>query len=95
MRKYDKSFKEEAVKLSDEIGVKKAAEQLGVPYYSLAEWRGKRKAYGERAHVGSGTHRDEALNERERQLMREVEELQRANEILKDALGFFAKDRKR
>ena len=26
---YDKSFKEEAVRLSDEIGVKKAAEQLG------------------------------------------------------------------
>ena len=27
---YEKSFKEEAVRLSDEIGVKKAAEQLGV-----------------------------------------------------------------
>ena len=31
---YDKSFKEEAVRLSDEIGVKKASEQLGVPYYT-------------------------------------------------------------
>lgn len=37
MRKYDNAFTEEAVKLSDEIGIKKAAEQLGVPYYSLAE----------------------------------------------------------
>ena len=32
MPKYDKEFKEEAVKLSDEIGVKQAAEQLGIPY---------------------------------------------------------------
>ena len=31
---YKKSFKEEAVRLSDEIGVKKAAERLGVPLES-------------------------------------------------------------
>ncbi|PWV90553.1 hypothetical protein DFQ01_1421, partial [Paenibacillus cellulosilyticus] len=29
MKRYDKVFKEEAVRLSDEIGPKKAAEQLG------------------------------------------------------------------
>ena len=39
MATYEKSFKEEAVKLSDEIGIKKAAAQLGVPYYTLADWR--------------------------------------------------------
>ncbi|WP_211228331.1 hypothetical protein [Paenibacillus pinihumi] len=32
MNRYDKAFKEEAVRLSDEIGPKKAAEQLGVAY---------------------------------------------------------------
>ena len=47
MRKYDTEFKEEAVKLSDEIGVKQAAAQLGIPYCSLAEWRQKRKAFGD------------------------------------------------
>ena len=41
---YTKEFKEEALKLSDEIGVKKAAEQLGLPYYTLSSWRNKRKA---------------------------------------------------
>ena len=30
MRKYDREFKEEAVKLSDEIGVKQATAQLGM-----------------------------------------------------------------
>lgn len=40
---YDKSFKDEAVKLSDEIGVKAAASQLGIPYYTLSGWRNNRK----------------------------------------------------
>ena len=95
MRKYDKEFKEEAVKLSDEIGVKQAAAQLGIPYYSLAEWRQKRKAFGDHAFVGSGIRRDAPLSENERRLIKENMELRKANEILKDALGFFAKDRKR
>ena len=62
MKHYSKEFKEEALKLSDEIGVKKAAQQLGVAYYTLE---------------------------------RENAELRTANNILKDALGFFAKDRKK
>ena len=37
--KYSKEFKSEALKLSDEIGIKKAAAQLGIPYYTLADWR--------------------------------------------------------
>lgn len=41
MAKYSHEFKEEALKLSDEIGVKKTAPQLGVPYYTLADWRGR------------------------------------------------------
>lgn len=43
-----------------EIGIKKSGEQLGIPYYSLAEWRQKRKAYGKRAYVSSGVRRNEA-----------------------------------
>lgn len=35
MTTYDKSFKEEALKLSDEIGVTKAAAQLGIPYIKI------------------------------------------------------------
>lgn len=95
MRKYDKGFQEESVKLSDEVGVKQAAAQLGIPYYTLAEWRHRRKAYGDHAFVGTGIRRDAPLSENERALMKQVRELQKANEILKDALGFFAKDRKK
>ncbi|GGG16334.1 transposase [Paenibacillus abyssi] len=54
MKRYDKAFKEEAVRLSDEIGPKKAAEQLGVAYHTLQDWRKRRTLHGEGAHIGSG-----------------------------------------
>ena len=44
---YDKEFKLQALELSDEIGVKAAADQLGIKYYTLADWRRQRKARGE------------------------------------------------
>ena len=88
MAKYSREFKEEALKLSDEIGVKKAAQQLGIAYYTLADWRSIRR----------NTPPAKMLSveeQRIRELEREVTELQKANEILKDALGFFAKDRRK
>lgn len=88
--KYSKEFKEEALKLSDEIGVKKAAGQLGVPYYTLAEWRNNRKAKPAAEELS-----ETELRARNRELERENAELRMANDILKDALGFFAKDRKK
>ena len=94
---YDKSFKEEAVRLSDEIGVKKASEQLGVPYYTLTDWRRKQKRYGGSAYVGSGHKRISADPKEQRiyELEKENRELQRSNEILQEALGFFARNRRK
>ena len=44
MVKYSKEFKEQALLLSNEqLGVKKAAEQLGINYYTIAEWRKTRR----------------------------------------------------
>ena len=37
MSMHSKEFKAEALKLSDEIGVKKEALQLGLQYYTLAD----------------------------------------------------------
>ena len=94
---YDKSFKEEAVRLSDEIGVKKASEQLGVPYYTLTGWRRNERRYSTQAYVGSG-HKRVSADPKERriyELEKENRELQRENEILQEALGFFAKNRKK
>lgn len=90
MARYSKEFKAEALKLSDELGVKKAAAQLGLPYYTLADWRNNRK-YAEPEPELSEVE----LKIRNRELERENAELRVANEILKDALCFFSKDRKK
>lgn len=92
MKKYSKEFKTEALKLSDEIGVKKAAVQLGLQYYTIADWRKNRKAA--QAALKPILTEDE-MRIRNSELERENAELKRANDILKDALGFFAKDRKK
>ena len=89
--KYSKEFRGEAIKLSDEIGVKKACQQLGLPYYTIADWRKDRKINERETASLSPTEQIKQINE----LKKENEELKRANDILKDALGFFAKDRKK
>ena len=94
--RYDKKFKEEALRLGNEVGVRKASEQLGVSYNTMIEWRRRRNLHGDEAYAGSGNaYSTEGKSERETELERENAELRRANEILKDALGFFAKDRKK
>jgi transposase len=95
MRVFEKSFKEEAVKLSNEVGTKKAAEQLGIPASTLSGWRNARSKYQENAFPGSGKERIVPSNATEITLMRRMKELERANDILKEALGFFAKSQKR
>ena len=94
---YEKSFKEEAVRLSEEIGVKKAAEQLGISYNTLSDWRYKQKLHGNQAYVGSGHKRlpNDPKEQEIYELLKENAELRRSNEILQEALGFFAKNRKR
>ena len=88
---YSKEFKEEAIRLSDEIGSKKAAARLGIPYYTPAA----RRNHSKHKPKETATMSEEELHNRNRELEKENAELRVANNILKDALGFFAKDRKR
>jgi transposase len=88
MQRYSKEFREEAISLSDEIGPKKAAQQLGINYATLIDWRKKRKTKTEKE---KSTVEPKTVEE----LQKEIAELKKANDILKDALGFFALDRKK
>ena len=93
MVKYSKEFKEQALLLSDDIGVKKASRAAGSQLFDAgADWRKtrSRKAREERI-----TSDKTPLNERELTMQREIQELKKTNEILKDALGFFVVDRKK
>lgn len=94
---YDKNFKDEALKLSDEIGIKAASAQLGIPYFTLSNWRNSRKKYGANASVGTGHKRmsDDPKEQRILELEKENSELKHSNEILQEALGFFAVRRKK
>ena len=90
MKRYDQDFKTEALKLSDEIGVKKACEQLNVNYGTLAGWRKRRaKKNKEEKNVDSDIQKENS------RLKKEIAELKNANDILKDALIFFVQDRKK
>ena len=81
----------EKIQQGIQIGVKKAAAQLGLPYYTLADWRQQRKEHERKSTPLNGQEARELIE----RLERENRELRDANEILKDALGFFAKDRKK
>ncbi|MGI5100602.1 transposase [Treponema vincentii] len=90
MKRYDQDFKTEALKLSDDIGVKKACEQLNVNYGTLAGWRKRRaKKNKEEKNVDSDIQKENS------RLKKKIAELKNANDILKDALTFFVQDQKK
>jgi len=95
MRVYDKEFKEEAIKLSFEIGNSAAAEQLGIPKTTLYTWRNQIKQHGSLAFLGSGNKRIDPKTAEVKALEKKIKELEAANDILKRALGFFAESQKK
>lgn len=95
MRGYDKEFKEEAIKLSYEIGNRAAAEQLGIPETTLYTWRSRLKQYDAIAFVGSGNKRMDPKTAEIRTMEKKIKELEAANDILKKALAFFAQSQKK
>ena len=92
---YEKEFKEQAVKMAAEMGPTIAALDLGIPVNTLYGWMSRAKIHGNRAHVGSGNKRQIAENDEIRNLTKRNKELERANEILKEALSFFVISQKK
>ena len=84
-KQYDTTFKIRAILLSDEIGVKNVAAELGIPYHKLAYWRCKRERFGERAWS------DKYLEKQNRKLKAKTytaEERQRLAEQLMSVLNY-------
>ena len=75
MVKYNKEFKEQALLLSDELGVKKAAAHLRINYYAIAVWRKERSRKAQEERIASDKT---PLNERELAMQREIQELKKA-----------------
>jgi len=94
-KSYDRGFKEEAVKLAKETNVSSAARSLGLHENTLRNWVRNSRERPDNPFVGSGQKYISATDAEKAALLKENRELKRANEILKEALGFFAASQKK
>jgi transposase len=90
-RVYTREFKVEAVRLSERSDktVAQIARDLGVPERVLYRWRHELREQAERAFPGKG-HQSE-LEEENRRLRRELEQLKQEREVLKKAVAIFSR----
>lgn len=102
-RRYSKEYRIEAVKLAQEIGPKKAAEEIGMPAGTIMWWL-KEEREG-KIDLGNGkqtpkramTLAEELEGSKKliKKLGKEVANLRKENEFLEEASRFFAKGRKK
>jgi transposase len=92
-RKYSREFKVEAVKqvVVQERTVASVAAGLGVHPSLLQRWKSQLESEGTFAFPGNG--KASQADEEVRRLRRELATAQQERDILKKALGYFAKDK--
>ena len=100
---YDSEFKAQAVKLTQEVGAKRASEELGVAKGTIYEWQkafkeGRLSAKGV-AHTPSNalSLNEEliALRKETKAQAKEIRRLNEMNEFLEEASAFFAASRQK
>lgn len=91
-RAFTPEFKREAVELSYRSGttVRQVARDLGIGEGLLGRWRRGLKAEGKSAFPGEGNARDEEVA----RLKRELAQVKRERDFLRDAAAYFAKGSK-
>ena len=89
---YNKEFKDEAVKLVSQegMGIKQAAQELGVSQSAMRKWVHERRTKGADAFPGSG--RLSPDEQKIRDLEKKVRLVEMERDILKKATAFFAKE---
>lgn len=95
-RVYDREFKLNAVRLiqSEEATVKEIAEDLGVNYYTLYEWKRDYEKKGELSFPGNGKKVYASESEKEiLELKKKVRRLEMERDILKKAMTISLRDR--
>ena len=100
-KKYEREYKEEAMKLVEEKGCKKASEELGISYHTLYDWI--KQARKGNLHLEKRSDSNVSKLEEELQQLRrankeqakEIRRLQEENEFLVEATAFFAASRQK
>jgi len=91
-RSFTEEFKREAVELATQSSgsTSEVARQLGIASSSLGRWVREAAAHGTQAFPGQGNARDEEMM----RLRREVAQLKKERDFLRDAAAYFARDDK-
>ena len=89
-KQYTKQFKEEAVKLAENVGVAQAAQDLGISATNINRWKKGPQNASLKATAASGLS---AVEEENLRLKKELRHVYEVNTILKKSLGIFAKDK--
>ncbi len=84
-KSYNRSFKEEAVRLSEKSGVTQVASDLGIHPNLLHSWKRQMAGNGAKAFPGNGNPVDPELSH----LKKDNARLKMEVEILKKAAGIF------
>ena len=91
-RSFSEEFKREAVALATQSSgpLSGVAQQLGIASSSLTRWVREAKVHGTKAFPGQGVARDEELM----RLRRELAQVKKERDFLRDAAAYFARDDK-
>mgnify|MGYP006284761099 CR=1 FL=1 len=94
--KYEEEFKRDAVDLSNRSDktIKEVAENLGIPYGTLARWRREYKDKGEFAFPGHGKQNLTPEQKEIKRLKKELNDAKEERDILKKAVSIFSKKTK-
>jgi transposase len=94
MRTYGLNFKQEAIKLANEIGTTKTAKELNIPISTLDGWFYKAKT-GRLTGRAATPQAALTMAEELKRIKQENMGLRRINEILSKATAFFAQSQKK
>ncbi len=91
-KRYSPEFKREALKRAAEEGATdvRVCEELGISTRQLHRWRDELRLLGNDAFPGSGRSRDEEMTK----LKRELAQVKKERDFLKEAAAYFAKQSK-
>ena len=100
-KQYDREYKEEALKLAEEKGCKNASEELGISYNTLYDWikqARKGNLHLEKRSDSNVSKLEEELQQlrkANKDLSKQVKQLEEENEFLTEATAFFAASRQK